>query len=170
MEHFFKKTIVNFKQGIGLIEIVVGVGIISISLIGIVVAFALHFRAANVNTEKIQEQYLLEEGVEALRYLRNVSWNSNIAPLSTSTTYHLPFIGTTWEATTTATTTLETFTLTFVFSDVFRRTVDDDIVASTSPDTKYLDTNIKHVTMSVLNMTRNEETSVETYLANLFNN
>jgi len=164
-----KFQILNSNQGIGLIEIIVGVSLITIALIGIVIAFTLYFRAARENTEKIQAAYLAEEGVEALLFLRGAGWSANIAPLATGTPYYLSF-NNGWSVGTTEVVFDEVWIRSFVLDDVFRRVVDDDIIASTSPDANYLDLDAKGVTVTVRNASSTRETEVSTYLTNLFKN
>lgn len=160
----------QYDRGIGLLEIVVGVGIITASLVGIATAFTLYFRAVQANTETIRAAYLLEEGVEALIHLRNTSWDVNIAPFASDTTYYLSFAGSQWDIATAEVVIEDVLVRSFVLDDVYRRELDDDIVPETSPDTKYLDPDIKHVTITVMNTETNKETAIETYLTNLFRN
>lgn len=157
-------------RGIGLIEIIVGIGVIAVALGGIIAAFTLYFRAGTGNTDTIEAAYLLEEGVEALRYLRGNSWSANIVPLSTSTAYFLVLSGGTWKATTSDMLIDNVFRRSVTLNDVFRREIDDDIIASTSPDTKYFDPDIKHVIISVENASTSDIMTAETYLTNLFKN
>ena len=79
------------KKGLGLIEIVVGTAIISLSLVGLVTAFNVFIRTGLSNTNKIQATYIMEEGLEAVRYLRDAGYSANISSLTSGTSYYLLF-------------------------------------------------------------------------------
>jgi len=169
------KTPAQYQSGIGIIEIIVGTGIISLSLIGIIVAFQLHFQSAIRNTQKIQAVYLLEEGVEAVRFLRDSGWSVYILPLSIGTQYYPEFNGSLWEAKLAPVPAYidGVFERTFVFADVYRDDVSSDIVApilNGSPGTT-LDPEIRELSVSVSwhNGSATSTESVQTYLTNVFN-
>lgn len=149
-------------------EIIIGTSIISMSLVGIITAFNLFMRVGLANTEKIQATYILEEGIEAFRYIRDGGWTANIDPLSVGASYYMVFDGSEWEATTTQSLIDNIFNRTVTLADVYRRDSDDDIVASTSPDSKTLDPNIKQVTVEVA--WDGKEVKATTYFTNIFNN
>lgn len=158
----------KYIKGMGLLEIVIGTSIISISMIGLIFTFNFFIRAGFENTEKIQAIYLLEEATEVLRYMRDGSWNDNIAPLLKNTPYYLLLDSSAWEATTTASFIDNIFDRTILVSDVYRRDSDSDIVASTTPDSKTIDTNIVQITAKVA--WDDKEVEAITYLTNIFNN
>ena len=137
------------KKGLGLIEIVVGTAIISLSLVGLVTAFNVFIRTGLSNTNKIQATYIMEEGLEAVRYLRDAGYSANISSLTSGTSYYLLFDGSDWSATTTQTLIDSRFDRIVTIADVYRRDSDDDIVASTSPDSKTLDSNTIQATVTV---------------------
>lgn len=165
------KTIRNnsnkYISGITLIEVIVGIGIITIILVGLISAFQVFLKASLTNTEKIQSAFLLEEGMEVVRFLRDENW-SNISNLTNNIDYYTYFSGTNWNITSIATTT-NSFTRKIIFSDVYRRNSDSDIVASTSPDAKTLDVNSRFVTIRVSSDTL-DEVKLQAYITNLFSN
>lgn len=139
------------NNGIGLVEVIVGTAIISVSLVSIVTAFNLYVRAGLTTTEKIQATYLAEEGLEVIRSLRDSGWTDGpFSALDAGTPYYLVFSSGAWEATTTPMTNLGTFTRTVSIEEVYRRNTDDDIVEQSSPDAKTLDPNTKKVTATVV--------------------
>ena len=157
-----------YSKGIGLIEIIIGVSIISLSMVGLIFAFNLFINAGLSNTEKIQAIYLLEESTEVFRYLRDGGWTANISTLSKNTPYYLILESSSWKATTTSALIDGVFDRTITVYDVYRRDSDSDIVASTSPEAKTLDSNIVQV---VANVTwDNGEVDSTTYLTNIFSN
>jgi len=170
-------TYLNFKKytaGVGIIEIIVGTSIITLSLIGVVVSFNLHFKAGSENIKKIQATYLAEEGIEVMRFLRDNSFTNNIAPLSTATSSHLYFDGSKWHTTTTPLYVDGVFERIVTISDVYRRDSDSDIVSATSTAPKTIDTNIKLFTVTlawptdVASTTATSTLELQTYLADIF--
>ena len=157
----------NRQRGIGLVEVLVGVSIISASLVGLIGAFNLYVRAGLSNTEKLQALFLAEEGLEAVRFLRDSSFGGNIVPLSTATDQYLYFEMGTWSLSPVATTT-DIFTRTIVLDDVYRRTSDNDIVSVSSSDPKVLDPDARKVTV-IVSWGRGT-TTIITYITDLFDN
>lgn len=168
----FHKAAKTNNQGIGVVEIIVGTGILTLSLIGVIIAFNLHFQAGIENTKKIQAAYLLEEGMEVAQFFRNSNWTTNITTLTSDTPYSLFFNGVFWEATTSLALIDGVFERTIVLQDVYRRDADSDIVASTSPDANTRDPDARHVTVFVSWQIKNASTtatttaSLETYIIN----
>ena len=158
----------HYSSGFGLIEIIIGVSIISLSLVGIVTAFNLFMRTGLTNTEKIQATYILEEGVKAFRHIRDSGWLSNIDTLARGIPYYMVFDGSGWEATTTQSLIDNIFDRTVTIEDVYRRDSDNDIVASTSLDSNTLDPNTKQITAKVL--WDGKKVNMTTYFTNIFNN
>ena len=152
------------ERGAGLLEVVIGAAIIAVVLLGTVAAFQAFVRSGLATTAKLQASFLAEEGVEAMRSIRDRSW-SEFAGLSGST-YHLVF-SSEWDATTTTQTIDGVFARTVAVGDVYRRVSDSDIVASTSLDAKSLDPNTKRVEVEVIWGDTSTVESV-TYLTNLF--
>ena len=158
-------------KGIGLIEAIVALSIISAALTGAVFAHRRFVAVALQNSSRIKAAYLAEEGIEVARYLRDTGWTAYIATLANGVAYHLVFATTTasWIATTSVQTIDADFTRTITFEPVYRRTLDQDIVASTSPNPKSIDPNIRKVTTRVT-ATGLRDTELSTYLSDLFEN
>ena len=76
-----------------MVEIIVGASIISISLLALVGIYNYYLQVTIHNTPNIQAAYLLEEGMEVMRSLRDQSWDSNIQTLTFdgATKYYLVF-------------------------------------------------------------------------------
>ena len=157
----------NYSRGIGLMEIIIGTTIISLSLVGLITSFNLFVSTGLSNTQKVQAVYILEESIEAFRYIRDDGWTANISTLSKNVSYNLAFDGSNWEATTTSALIDNVFDRTITIVDVYRRDSDDDIIASTSPDSKTLDPNTVQVTASV--SWDGDEVNATTYFTNIFN-
>lgn len=157
----------NKEKGFSLLEVVIGLGILSFIIFGLFSVSELSLEIIYENTKNIQAAFLLEEGIEAIKVLRDSGWQSNIQPLSPSTDYYLEFSGAIWKSTTTDLYIDNTFERKFVLSDVYRNT-DDDI-----SDSGTLDSNAKKVTVYVswfLPGTGTTTKNISTYLINLFKN
>ncbi|MEK7606400.1 MAG: hypothetical protein AAB458_02295 [Patescibacteria group bacterium] len=90
----------TYERGIGLIEAVIASAIMVLVTLGIVAAQAYLVRSTSTATDLIQAQYLLEEGFEAIRLIRDNDW-ATIEGLSNNVAYTLSFNGAVWSATTT---------------------------------------------------------------------
>lgn len=157
-----------YSKGMGLMEIIIGTTIISFALVGLITAFNLFVSTGLANTQKIQAIYILEESIEAFRYIRDDGWTANISSLSRGVPYNLLFDGSSWEATTTQALIDGVFSRTITIADVYRRQTDDDIIASTSPDSKTLDPNTIQITAEVV--WDGEKVNAITYFTNILDN
>ena len=155
-----KKT----QNGFGIAEIVVAVAIIALSIFGLLTVASVSLKTLRNNTTNIQAAFLLEEGVEAVKILRDSGWIANIVPLNAGTNYYLTFNGVTWKATTTNIFIDNFYERKFVLSNV-NRNGNDDIVASGT-----LDLNTKKITVSVswLSQTGTTTKNISTYMTKLF--
>lgn len=156
-------------RGIALIEIIVGVAIIASSFLMLGNIAQLTMRLADVGTQRLQAVFLLGEGIEAVRTMRDRGWSAEIALRGTSTAYYLQFNGADnqWEITETAQSIDGIFTRSFLLPEV-ERNGSDDIVASggaVDPDTRRID-----MTVEWNNRGRAYEESISTYITDLFNN
>ena len=155
----------NKTQGFGLLEIVVAVSIISFSLFSVMSAVIMALMVSEESEKNIQAAYLLEEGVEALRILRDTNWQNNITNLATGVNYYFIFNNNAWQATTSATTPIDqTFERKFVLENVYRNG-NDDIAQIGSLDSG---TKKAVVTVSWLAQKGTTTQSTAVYLTNIF--
>lgn len=160
----------NFKskisKGFSLAELVVMVFIATFSILIVWNIYSFFTQISLSNPSLFQASFLAEEGVEAVKFMRDSSWNTNIATLSTSTSYTLVFDGATWKASTTPTFIDGKFDRRVVVGDVSRN-VNGDIDPAGS-----FDINTKKITVTVSWLKDNATTSREitTYVSNLFDN
>jgi type II secretory pathway pseudopilin PulG len=154
------------QQGMGLLEIVVGLSILAVTMASMVMTYKAYIRASFATTESIQASYLAEETFEAVKMLRDKSWTSNIATLTNGTTYYLYWNGSTWVATTTLQYVDNQFLRSFKLAAVNRDSNDDIAVSGT------LDANTKKVDVSVAWQVAPATTTktLSTYITNLFSN
>ena len=155
------------SKGFSLIEIVLGVSMITTVLLSVMLYYKKVLDVSETTTRHIQSGFLIEEGFESIKLLRDTSWSTKIAPLSTSTSYYLYWSGTAWTATTTPQNIENVFTRTFRLSDVKRDGSDNIAVAGT------LDAGTKKVDVYVSWQKRGgamATDTAETYITNLFSN
>lgn len=156
----------NHKSGFGLLEIIVGIALISISVFGITSASAVSLRAMDDALNNVKTSFLLEEGVEAVKMLRDTSWSLNIVPLVSGNSNYLDFNGSSWQTTTANTFIDAQFERKFVLENVLRD-VNYDIA-----ELGALDANTKKFTVSVSWQEREGTTTkqISGYITNIFNN
>lgn len=77
-------------KGFGLVEVVLGSGIATAALFGVLMVASHSLRVSDHALREVQAAFLLEEGAEALRSLRDSGWG-NISGLSTTTAHYLSF-------------------------------------------------------------------------------
>ena len=149
-----------------MVEIIIGSAIIVAAILAIDSAYNTYFQYALLNQRNAEVAYLLEEELETVSFLRDTSWTTKIAALSTSTTYYLSWASGTWSATATPQYVDGLFLRSFNISDV-KRNGSDDISASGT-----YDPNTKLITASV-SYTAGQSTTTKTmssYIANFYDN
>lgn len=152
------------QNGFGIAEIVAAVAIIALSIFGLLSVAGVSLKTLRNNTANIQAAFLLEEGMEAAKTLRDSGWDGNVAPLSAGINYYFEFNGVTWKATTTNTFIDGTFERKFAVDNVNRDGNDDIAPVGT------FDPNTKKITVSVSWLTPNGTTtrSISSYITKLF--
>lgn len=166
---FLKTKNVKLKtnHGFVLVEALVAAAILSLVLASGIGAFLLSVRASLENGAEMQSAFLADEGLEAVRVLRDSGWGGNIASHASGSVLYLAFETGAWHATSTNLYVDNTFERRVTFSDVYRDG-NQDIVTSGGT----LDDNTKKVTVSVSWLASGGTTtrSLSMYLTNLFNN
>lgn len=155
----------RLSNGASLVEVLVAAAIVVLVVLSLVSAFLLHLREGLFVAERVQATLLAEEGIEAIKLLRDSGWSDNIAPLSLGGAYHLVSVSGVWEATTTPYVILGRFSRTATMYPVLRDG-NGDITDSGG----VLDVGTRKVTVTVSwpsgggTSTR----AISTYLTNLF--
>lgn len=144
----------------------VATAIILAAVLALLGAHNLFLKMALSNANAVKAAYLAEEGVEAMRFLRNKSWDNNIATLTVGTNYGLVLSGNTWQTSPTSK-YVENFERTVALNLVYRD-ANGDIVSSGGT----LDTGTLLLTSSVSWWTGTATTtkSITTYLTDLYGN
>jgi len=152
------------SKGFGLIEIIIGSAILTISLIAISTYFQKSLQLNQDSGKTVQASFLLEEGIETVKFFRNISWQ-NISGLTAGTSYYLQFDGTKWATTSSNVFVDGVFERKFAIDNV-SRDVNDDIVSSGGTN----DADTKKATVLVSWLTRSGTTtkSISTYITNIF--
>jgi Tfp pilus assembly protein PilE len=155
----------NKNIGFGMVEAVVVISIIAIFVLLSLSVNAFYAEISKRNKHYIQASFLAEEGVEALKYMRDDSWTTNIDPLIPNTDYYLIF-NSGWVSTTVAQNTNEYYR-SFRVYDVLRD-VSGDIVETGGT----LDPGTKFLQMKVEWLGKNGTTTreVSAYITDIFGN
>ncbi|MES2436478.1 MAG: hypothetical protein V4519_00545 [Patescibacteria group bacterium] len=156
------------NRGMGLIEIVIGSAIIVTGILSLISAFGMYISYALAHQRNVQAAYLAEEGLEAVTYLRDKSWTTNVQPLSTTTTYYLAWDTSAayWKATTTMQYIDAEFLRTFAITDVVRDS--NGRIATTG--TYDADTKKITVNLSYREGKATTTKSMTTYIADIYSN
>ena len=158
-----------FNRGVSLIEVIVASGMLSVFLVGASFHYKKALDVSEITTQHIQSSFLLEEGVEAVKSLRDESWSGKIANLKVGTDYYLYWSGTKWTPTTTPEMVENMFTRTFTLASTTR-----DVNYDIDPSGGTVDDGSRKVTIHVSWKPKSSNTlyteSVEAYIMNLFNN
>lgn len=151
------------NKGITVVEVLVAVAVILIIVLGIITSFSLLLSRGLMNVERTQAAYLAEEGVEAVKFARDVDYDA-LSALTLDTEYHLEFVDMVWTATTTEMYIDNEFERTFTLSAVYRDG-NDDIAASGTLDTG---TFLLQVDVRWWNGASTSTESMSTYITDLF--
>ena len=154
------------RQGFSLVEMVIMISVATFSILIIWKIYASFIRISVSNPSLFQASFLAEEGIEAVKFMRDDSWTSNIDSLSSGTSYVLAFNNVSWEATTTLSLIDNQFDRRVVFEDVNRDGA-GDIAVSGTPDLNH-----RKPTVIVPWQKNNSTTTREitTYVSNIFDN
>lgn len=155
----------NAYRGFGLIEIVVGVAVLTSSLLGISLYYQQALGVSQRTGNFVRAGFLMEEGIEVAKFFRDTSW-TNISGLTPGATNYLSWTGSTWATSTVNAYVDGLFERTLVVDNVSRDS-NDDIVSSGGT----LDAGTKKATVTVSWNEKGATTtkSVSTYLTNFFN-
>ena len=133
----------SLKRGFSVVEIIVGAAVIAFSVTAILGVFQIYLKVSVRNSNKTQAVSLIGDAGEALHIMRDMSWNTNIAPLLDNTTYYLVWNGSSYEATTTETLIQNKYIRTVILSPIYRDGQDQIVSSGT------LDENTRIATIQV---------------------
>lgn len=155
-------------RGFGILEIVIAVSIISATIFSLSFVFIVASKLETMSLDKIRANFIAEEGLEAMRFLRDQSWAANLAGLSVGTTYYIAFATTTstWSAGINGSEIDKLFLRTVTLGNVYRNGSYD------IADSGALDSDTKKINVSIEWLERGSTTTItaSAYLSNIFNN
>jgi len=154
-------------RGFGVIEILIVSAVLSASIASLYSAFAIAHKASVFASDRTRANFLVEEGIEVMRFLRDKSWNANLASLNTNTGYYISFdqLLSRWSVSVSPTSLIDNKFKRIITLDAVMRNANDDIVFSGGT----VDTNSYKV-ISIVTWGNNGTTSAETYLSDIFDN
>lgn len=155
----------KINNGFGMLEVVVGVSIIAFAIFSLFLVAQISLRVSEESSENVKAAFLLEEGVEAVKLMRDMSWQ-NIGNLTVSTDYFFTFNGASWATTTTNVYVDGFFERKFTLENVYRDANQDIVSSGGVLDT---DTRKLNVFVSWNSRTGTTTKTISTYVANLFN-
>lgn len=152
------------EHGFGMIEMLIGASILSLVLLSIASFFQTTLRISITTQARVQSEYLLEEGVEAIKFMRDTNYTNNLRNLPDGT-YYLTWNGGAWATTSVNTYIDKKFERKFDIVSVQRDANNDIGVGSNDPNTKKI---IMRVAWNEKGATSTQ--SLSTYVMNIFNN
>ncbi len=159
----------NSHRGFALVEILVAIAAVGIVVLSIVQITQLFLRVARLSSQRVEAIFLLQEGAEGIRFLRDTSWHDHIDTMTTGTPYYLLFTSGTYSVTANEPALVNgVFQRTITLFDVFRDDTTDDIVQTDgvlSTSTKRIEINVSWKTGAV---TTTE--NMELFLGDIFQN
>jgi len=163
--NFYKRN-----KGSLLIEVLIATAIIATSILASLGVLGTMARLQYRNTARIQASFLADEGIEAVKTLRNASWNTNIKNLTLGSKYYLYWNNHTWNINASTTLIDGQFLRYFQLYNVYRD-ASFNIVASTTGGAT-IDTDMREMIMSIdwKDEAGTSSKSIDTYLYNLFAN
>lgn len=131
------------QKGFSIIEIIVGSAIITVAGLAIILGTLSYIEISAKNSHNVQTALLFEETGEAIQFLRDKSWSSNIGNKNLNTDYYLTWDGNTYSLTTTPSLYQGTYARTVRFQNV-ERDANDNITNSgtNDPNTRLVEINV----------------------------
>jgi prepilin-type N-terminal cleavage/methylation domain-containing protein len=158
------------NRGFGMLEVLVGLTVLSISFFALLSVSRAMLEASRQTSNMIVADYLLEEGIEAVRSIRDRGWTANISSLSgtTSLAFSIATSSPRWNTTSTAEVINGKYWRSVNIASVKRHSTSKDILTDGSGDD---DSNTKKITVTVswMGVAGTTTKSLSTYLTNYFN-
>ena len=152
------------KRGITIVETLFAAALVA-SFMGVLsAALILYFQTSTAVPKYTAAVFLADEGIEAVRSIRNEGWDTEIGGLDNDVLYHLYFAEGKWNATTTEQIIDGTFTRTFVLREV-ERDVDGRINDAGVVDDE---TRLVEVSVEWDGLIGKSEVGLSAYITNIF--
>ena len=167
MHTFLKAKSYKLKaeHGAGLLEFVIAVSIITVSFFAVIQVSVLALKGVAARNDRAKALVYAQDGMEAVRNIRDGGWTANIATLNFGQTYWVAVSGGQWTLTQTDPGLLEgTFARTVVVDSV-SRDVSDNIAGSGTDDPE-----TKKVTVTVAWGSPSKTVQLVAYMTNILKN
>src|SRR3989304_3599190 len=156
----------NSEKGVGIVEIIIAIFIISTAFFAILQLSAMTMKASGDRNNKERALQLAQEGIEATRAIRDAGWTTNIAGLSFGSTYYPVNNSAAWALAASNPGLIDgKFTRTAVVSNV-SRDINDNIVQSGGTN----DPKTKKVTVTVSWGSPTKSAQLITYITDILKN
>lgn len=150
------------KNGFGLLEVVISVSFVALFFTRFIMDGTFFVHKSHQSLNETRASFLLEEGAEVVRFIRDTSWQ-NIADLTPGTIYYLTWNGGKWATTTDYVKIDSLFYRKFTVTPVNRDANDDIAVSGTDdPGTKRINLSVEWV--APISTTTN---TMQLYLTNI---
>ncbi len=156
----------SLQKGFSIIEIVIGSAIITLAGLTIILSTISYVEISSKNSKNVQAALLFEETGEAIQFMRDKSWASNIGNKTTNTNYYLNWSSGTYSLSTTPNIYQDIFTRKIVFQNV-ERDGNDSITASGNNDS---DTRLVEITVEWPYKNATSSVSTEMLIHNVYDN
>lgn len=156
----------KISAGFSLVEVVVAVSVAILSILAAWNVYNLFIKLSFSNPSLFQASFLAEEGIEAVKFMRDGGWTANISTVPASSPRTFVFNGSSWSLASAPSLIDGKYDRRVVFEDVYRDMA-GNIAAAGS-----LDQNTKKVTVTV-SWSKDSATStrqITTYVSNIFRN
>lgn len=156
------------NKGFGMVEIILAVALAAMFFLGIYEIILFSNKIISLDLRKTEAVHFAQEGMEAVRLIRDNGWSANIAPLANDTAYYLVLLADDWVVTTTTQPFINgVFDRTITLKAVERDLNGDIISVGGTVDTK-----TRHVSANVSWTEKglNQNIELQTYITNLLNN
>ena len=137
------------NKGSMLVEIIVAAAIILLVTTTLITTLIIYMRVSDNNINQIKASFLMEEGMDAIKTLRDSSYSAKIATIPVGTDQYLNFdsYSNSWQVASTPNSVDNIFTRKLIISEVYRNQISRKIVTGNSDPA--LDVGTKLVTLSV---------------------
>lgn len=155
------------ERGISLIEVIVVIFVATVLLFSISQVAALSFRISSEKKLEYRAVLYVQEGIEAVRAMRDESWAAKIAPLTASTTYYFIPTANSWTLSTSDPGKLDGAFTRALVSQPMHRDASDNLVPAGTPGSVY-DPDTKRVSVGVMwdAVGRTRNLSTDFYITN----
>lgn len=156
-----------FQQGFGLIEITISIAILGVAIFSMFQLAAFSLKYMERIEVKTKAYYLGQEAIEAVRFLRDTGWTTNIKNIPLNTNFYPEILQGKWVLSASDPGVIDNLYTRYVFFNAVYRDANDNIAAVGN-----LDQNTKKITVKVTwqDEAQNQEAVIATYLTNFSNN